>query len=133
MTASYELSSADHLAWYDHCLLLPDGQSARSSSRVSAFLRRWRYAQQVRAFGSKGAFGPRTIELGPEAVREFSASFDFSTRWQDVALVSLTPTHLFIAHSSMNAHIIPLRCFGSAATQEEFIAIAQSHAPVAIA
>ena len=130
MTASYALSPADHLAWYDHCLLLPDGQSARSPSPISAFLRRCRYARQVRSFG-KGAFGPRTLELGSEAVREFSAAFDFSTRWQDVALVSLTPTHLFIAHSSMNAHIVPLSCFESIVAREEFVAFARSHAPVA--
>lgn len=131
MTVSYELSQADHLAWYDHCLLLPSGQSARSAFPILAGVRRWRYARQLRAFGSKGAFGPRTLELGPKAVREFSAGFDFSTPWQDVALVSLTPTHLFIAYSSMNAHIVPLRCLGSAAAREEFVASAQSHAAAA--
>ena len=131
MTASYELSLADHLAWYDHCLLLSDGKGARSSLPFLARLRRWRFARQMRAFSSKGAFGPRTLELGPEAVREFSDGFDFSTRWQDVAIVSLTPTHLFIAHSSMNAHIVPMRCFGSAEAQMEFVDFVQSHIPAA--
>ena len=131
VTASYQLSLADHLAWYDDCLLLPSGESTRSSFLFLTRLRRWRYARQVRSFGSKGAFGPRTLELGSEAVREFSDSFDFSTHWKDVAAVSLTPTHLFIAHSSMNAHIVPLRCFGSAEAQMEFVDFAQSHIPAA--
>jgi hypothetical protein len=79
--------------------------------------------------GNRSAFGERTIELSPSGVREFSSNFDFSTAWQDLAQAVVTPHYLFLAHPSMNAHIIPLRYFESGALRDSFVSFALSHAP----
>jgi hypothetical protein len=60
-------------------------------------------------------------------LREFSPKFSFTTAWSDLGLVVATSSHLFLAHRSMNAHIVPLRYFQSDAEREFFISFAQGH------
>lgn len=130
MVVRYSLTLADHLAWYDYFLSTPAGSRSRSALPViEAWLpqrRRHRYAQQILATSS--SLGDRSLELSPDGVREFSDHFDFATRWQDIALVATTGQHLFIVHTSMNAHIVPLSGFRSHPEREAFTSFAQNHA-----
>jgi hypothetical protein len=127
MDVRYTLTLQDHLAWYDHYLATPGGSQLRSSFSLVGRFRRWRYSRQVALPPSRHAFGERTLEATEQGVREFSPEFSFTTAWPDLGLVAVTPSHLFLAHASMNAHIVPLRYFRSDAERESFISFAQSH------
>jgi hypothetical protein len=131
MDVRYTLSLEDHLAWYDHYLAMSEGARFRSSlplvGGVLDRFRRWRYSRQVALPPSRHAFGERTLEATEQGVREFSPEFSFTTAWSDLGLVTVTPSHLFLAHSSMNAHIVPLRYFQSDAQRESFVSFAKSH------
>ena len=72
--------------------------------------------------------GERTIELTEDGVREYSRDFTFVTRWEEIALVEVTADHVFMAHASMNAHIIPIRSFGSEAERDVFLSYARNRA-----
>lgn len=127
MPIRYTLTLEDHLAWYDHYLATPGGSQFRSSLPFAGRFRRWRYSRQVALPPSRHAFGERTLEATEQGVREFSPEFSFTTAWPDLYLVAVTSSHLFLAHASMNAHIVPLRYFRSDAERESFISFAQSH------
>jgi hypothetical protein len=132
MLVRYELTPADHLAWFDyHTAYVAGPWPARLPLLGPALLerRRERFARDIAAAASAAALGERSVELSVAGVREFSSSFDFSTAWPDLAFAALTPEHVFFAHPSMNAHIVPLRSFGSDAARESFVAFATSHAP----
>jgi hypothetical protein len=89
--------------------------------------RRWRFSRQVISPPSHHALGERTLEATEKGVREFSPEFSFTTAWADIGLVAVTASHLFLAHRSMNAHIIPLRFFKSDAQRESFVSFARGH------
>src|SRR5215472_10305693 len=108
MDVRYTLTLDDHLAWYDHYLATPEGARLRSPFRFIDRIKRWRFYRQVIS-PSHHAVGERTLEVTGTGVREFSAEFSFSTAWPDIALIAVTPSHLFLVHASMNAHIVPLR------------------------
>jgi len=131
MDIRYTLSMKDHLAWYDHYLAAPEGSRFRSSlpfvGGILDKFRRWRYSCRLIFPFSRHAFGERTLEATQQGLREFSPKFCFTTAWSDLGLVVATSSHLFLAHRSMNAYIVPLRCFQSDAARESFIAFAQSH------
>jgi hypothetical protein len=76
---------------------------------------------------SRNALGERTLEATEQGVREFSTEFSFITAWSDMGLVALTSSHLFLAHTTMNAHIVPLRFFESDAKRESFVSFVSSH------
>lgn len=130
MVVRYLLTLDDHLAWYDYYFSTPAGSRSRSAlPLIASWLsrrRRKRYARQILAASS--SLGDRSLELSADGVREFSDAFDFTTRWQDVELVATTGQHLFITHSSMNAHIVPLSVFASHTDRNAFTSFAQSHA-----
>ena len=132
MEVRYPLSLEDHLAWYDHYLAIPEGARFRSSlpfvGGVLDRFRRWRYSRQLTSRPSRHAFGERTLEVTEQGVREFSPAFSFTTAWSDMGLVAVTSSHLFLAHTSMNAHIVPLRHFQSDAQRQSFVSFAKSHA-----
>jgi hypothetical protein len=44
-----------------------------------------------------------------------------------MGLAALTSSHLFLAHTTMNAHIVPLRFFESDANRESFVSFVSSH------
>jgi hypothetical protein len=127
MDVRYTLTLQDHLAWYDYYPATPEGARFQSSLPLVGRFRRWRYSRQVALPPSRHAFGERTLEVTEQGVREFSSEFSFTTAWPDLGLVAVTPSHLFLAHTSMNAHIVPLRYFLSDAERESFISFAQSH------
>ena len=127
MDVRYTLTLQDHLAWYDHYLATPGGAQLRSSLPLVGRFRRWRYSRQVALPPSRHAFGERTLETTEQGVREFSPEFSFTTAWSDLSLLAVTPSHLFLAHASLNAHIIPLRYFPNEAERESFISFAKSH------
>jgi hypothetical protein len=127
MDVRYTLTLQDHLAWYDHYLATPEGASLRSSSSLVSRFRRWRFSRQVSLPPSRHAFVERTLEATEQGVREFSPEYSFTTAWSDLSLVVVTTTHLFLVHTSMNAHIVPLRYFRSDAERDSFISFAKSH------
>jgi len=134
MLVRYILTLEDHLAWYDYYV----ANSCRPLwSRVPvigtriADRRRQRFVQAILKPENRSALGERTIELSGTGVREFSAEFDFSTKWQDIAHVAITEQHLFLAHPSMNAHIVPLRFFDTESHRESFLSFALKAKPTA--
>jgi hypothetical protein len=131
MDVRYTLSLEDHLAWHDYYLATPEGERFRSSIPLIGGLldqlRRRRFSHQVTLPPSRHALGERTLELTEKGVREFSSEFSFTTAWSDIGLIALTPSHLFLAHTSMNAHIVPSRFFESDAQQESFVTFAKRH------
>jgi len=127
MEIRYTLSLADHLAWYDYYLATPEGKRLKSSFPFIDRFRRWRFSRQVFSPPSRHALGERALETTEKGVREFSPEFSFTTAWADIGLVAATASHLFLAHSSMNAHIIPLRFFESDAKRESFMSFARVH------
>ena len=132
MLVRYTLSPDDHLAWYDYYIASIQRFGWSSLPLIGPLLsalRRKRFIRGILAAGNHTALGDRTIELSPSGVREFSADFDFSTAWQTLAQAAVTSQHLFLAHPSMNAHIIPLRYFESDALRDSFVSFALSHAP----
>jgi len=128
----YILSLEDHLAWYDY---YDDNLSGFGWSslpilgRTISARRRTRFSQGILSATNQSAIGERTIELLPSGVREFSSEFDFSTDWKEITHAAVTPQHLFIAHWSMNAHIIPLRYFEGGQLRDSFIAFVVNHIP----
>ena len=125
LTIHYSLSLDDHLAWYDFYCTTPHGESEKSSlPLIGKYLDRTSresFGRAVSGPENKTAFGERSLELGPRGVREFSSSYDFTIAWPDIAMVAITDTHLFIAHASMNAHIVPLRAFSKDEDRIAFI------------
>jgi hypothetical protein len=131
MEVRYTLFLQDHLAWYDHYPTMPAGAPLRSTipllGKVFDRFRRWRYLRQLGLLPSRYAFGERTLEANEQGVREFSPEFSFVTAWPDIGFLAVTSSHLFLAHTSMNAHIVPLRFFGSGAQRDSFISFAKGH------
>ena len=131
MDVRYTLSLEDHLAWYDYFLTTTEGARFQSSlPLVSGALdrfRRWRFSRQVALSRSRHAFGERTVEATEQGVREFSPAFSFTTAWSNLGFVAVTSSHLFLAHTSMNAHIVPLRFFESDSARDSFISFAKRH------
>lgn len=130
MDVRYTLTLADHLAWYDHYLATTDGARLRSSLPFVDRFRRWRYSRRVVTMTSRHALGERTLEVSEQGVREFSPEFSFTTAWSDIGLVADTSRHLFLAHKSMNAHIVPLSFFETNSKRESFVSFARSHVGV---
>ena len=130
MQVRYTLNLDDHLAWFDYYCTTEFGR--REKSRLPIIgkyldrLNRESFGRSLRASQNKLALGERTLELSAKGPREFGAGIDFITAWGDIALVATTDTHLFIAHTSMNAHIVPLRSFGSEADRTAFIRNAEA-------
>jgi hypothetical protein len=127
MDVQYKLTLEDHLAWYDYYLATPEGVRLKSKFRFVDRLRRRRFSRQLTSPANLLAIGDRTLELNEKGVREFSAQFDFTTAWPEIALVAVTHTRLFLAHGSMNAHIVPLCYFEIDAKRESFISFATNH------
>ncbi|HZQ45989.1 MAG TPA: YcxB family protein [Verrucomicrobiae bacterium] len=125
------LSLEDHLAWYDYYLATPEGARFRSTVPLVgvAFdkIRRWKYSRQVTSPPSRHALGERTLEATETGLREFSPDFSFTTAWSDIGLMAVTSNYLFLAHKSLNAHIVPLHFFGGDGHRESFISFAESH------
>jgi hypothetical protein len=71
--------------------------------------------------------GERTLEVTDQGIREFSPEFSFMKDWPEMCLAAVTSSHLFIAHPSMNAFIVPLRFFESDATRESFVSFVKHH------
>jgi hypothetical protein len=123
---SYKLNLNDHLAWYDYFVTTPHGMRFQSSLPFFSKFKRWKYARLVNSF-SNHAFGERTLEVTEQDAREFSSLFSFKTAWVDTSFAAITSKHLFIAHSSMNAHIIPLSFFEAHLKREAFLAFVKNH------
>ncbi len=129
MLVRYTLGLEDHLAWYDYYC---DNSRRSVWSRVPVIgewisaRHRQRFTGAILKPESHSALGERMIELLDSGIREFSPRFDFATPWQDIVRVVTTEQHLFFVHSSMNAHIVPLRFFDSDARREAFLSFALS-------
>jgi len=128
MDVRYTLTLDDHLAWYDFYFATPDGACSRSSFPLVDRFRRWRYSRQLVNEPNRYVTGERTLEAIEQGLREFSPNFSFSTPWSDITLVAETSQHLFLAHTSMNAHIVPLRFFDTAAKRETYVSFAKQMA-----
>jgi hypothetical protein len=131
MRVRYMLTLQDHLAWYDYHLATSEGARLRSplpliGGAINRF-RRWEFSRRVILPPSRHALGERTLALGEQGTREFSPDFDFTTPWTELCLAAVTSSHLFIAHASMNAHIVPLRFFENEAEREAFISFVRQH------
>jgi hypothetical protein len=130
MDVRYTLSLQDHLAWYDYYLAMPEGARLQSTIPfIGGILNRFRrrkYSRQVSLPPSRHAFGERTLEVTDQGAREFSTDFNFTIPWPEFSFVAVTSSHLFLAHESMNANIVPLRFFQSEATRKSFISFVQS-------
>jgi hypothetical protein len=130
MHVRYTLTLEDHLAWYDYYLATSQGAHFRSSIPLVAGainqVRRRRYSRQLTQRPNLHALGERTLEATEVGVREFSLEFSFTTAWSDMGLVAVTSNHLFLAHVSMNSHIVPLSFFASDAQRESFVSFAKS-------
>jgi hypothetical protein len=130
MQVRYTLNLDDHLAWFDYDCTTEFGRHEKS--RLPFFgkyldrISRGSFGRSISASQNKSAFGERTLELSAKGTREFGTGIDFITAWPDIALVATTDTHLFIAHSSMNAHIVPLRAFGNEADRTAFVRNAEA-------
>ena len=132
MVVRYALTLDDHLAWFDYYtshVARPWSARLPIVGRADLARRRSKFAHALSSAANAAALGERSIELSADRVREFSSGFDFSTAWQELAFAVVTSQHLFLAHPSMNAHIIPLRSFDSETAKEAFIRHATSHAP----
>lgn len=132
MLVRYTLSPDDHLAWYDYCTASIESAGWLSLPLIGPLLsahRRERFRRGIVAADNRPALGERTIELSSSGIREFSLDFDFSTAWQDLAQAIITPQHLFLAHPSMNTHIIPLQYFESETHRDSFVSFVRTHAP----
>jgi len=132
MHIRYTLTPADHLAWFDYYTLhvvRPWWSRLPVIGRVLLRRRREMFARTICAAANATALGERSIDLSDVGVREHSSTFDFSSPWQDLAFATLSTEHLFFAHASMNAHIIPLRFFVSEDGRDAFVAFTTSHAP----
>jgi hypothetical protein len=131
MEVRYMLTLEDHLAWYDYYLTTAEGTGLRSSlplvSRMINRFRRRRYSRQVVSPMSHHAIGERTLEVTEQGLREFSSEFSFTLQWPEMCLAAVTSSHLFIAHTSMNANIVPLRFFESDAKRDSFVSFVKSH------
>ena len=130
MKVRYSLGLEDHLAWYDYYCTTQYGQHEKSKLPVigkdldrSA---RESFGRTISAKNNGTAFGERSLELRTDGVREFSGTYDFVSAWSEIAVVAVTPTHLFIAHVSMNSHIVPLSAFGSSEERSAFIRCAEA-------
>jgi hypothetical protein len=130
MIARYTLGLEDHLAWYDHYCTTPYGRYEKSRLPIIGKyfnrMARENYGRWVNAKDNQTAFGERTLELRADGAREFSDRFDFMTRWSEIELIAATDAHLFIAHFSMNAHVVPLQAFATDAERVAFIRCAES-------
>ena len=131
MEIRYTLTLADHLAWYDYYLATPEGACLRSSIPLVAGIldryRRWKFSRQVVSPPSRHALGERALELSEQGLREFSPEFSFTSAWSEMCLAAMTTRHLFIAHTSMNAHIIPLHFFETDSERDSFVSFVKSH------
>ena len=130
MHVRYTLTLADHLAWHDHYVTTAHGAHSRSLFPFVDRFRRWRYSRRVVTAPNRHALGERTLEVTEHGVREYSPEFSFTTAWPDIGLVADTSRHLFIVHSSMNAHIVPLRFFETDSKRESFVSFAKGHAGI---
>jgi hypothetical protein len=133
MLVHYTLSLEDHLAWFNYYTTSIQRFGWSSLPLIGPLIsarRRKRFMQGLLATCNRTALGERTIELSPSGVREFSSEFDFSTDWSTLACAALTSQHLFLAHPSMNAHIIPLGFFDNDTLRDSFVSFALSHVPV---
>lgn len=131
MLVRYILLPNDHLAWYAYYVANMEAVGWSSFPFIGPLLAAYRrkcFIRGILAAGNRFALGERTLELSPSGVREFSMDFDFATAWVDVAHVAVTPQHLFLAHSSMDAYVIPLQYFESDALRDSFVSFALSHA-----
>jgi hypothetical protein len=133
MVVTYALTLEDHLAWFDYHIECVAPLWRLSFPLFGAALvrrRRRSFARSISAAANAPAIGDRSLELSDSGIREYSATFDFSTRWRDLAFAALTPQHIFLVHPSMNAHIVPLRAFSSdEAAGDSFVSFVTSHAP----
>lgn len=125
MKVSYSLSADDHLAWFDH-LRTQDKPSAWPSvwswlQGADPVREREQFIERLRQPGNSAALGPRTLELTEQGVRETGAGFDFITPWPEISRVEATECHLFIAHTSLNAHVVPVRCFTNGDSWAAFV------------
>ena len=130
MKVDYSLGLEDHLAWYDYYCTTEYGRHEKSwLPLVGKYLdrvARYRYGRRVGAKGNEAAFGERSLELRGDGVREFFGAYDFTSAWGEIVLVAATSSHLFLAHASMNAHIVPLHAFGSEAERAAFMRCAET-------
>jgi hypothetical protein len=127
MEVIYTLTLEDHLAWYDFYLTTSEGARLRSSLSFVRRFRRWSFSHQLVSPPSQHALGERTLEVTENGLREFSSAFSFTIPWSEMCLAAVTSSHLFIAHTSMNANIVPLRFFESDAKRESFLSFVKSH------
>lgn len=115
MIVKYSLSLEDHEGWYDR-VLLSSCRLTGFQALLTRFAPKWRksmFLNRLRA--NKSATGERVLEVSSVGARESGANYDFVTLWKDVVRIEQTPNHLFIAHHSLNAHIVPLNQIGDAA------------------
>lgn len=134
MELRYTLALDDHLAWYDYYLATPEGKNSRSRFPIIGGLlnkrRRRKYSREIISPPNRHAFGERTLEVSDDGVREFTPEFAFTTKWANISLVTITSSHLFLADTSMNAHIIPLHFFENETKRDLFISFVKSHAKI---
>ena len=130
MKVTYSLSAEDHLAWFDH---LKGEDKPRGWPSVWSLLQgadparqREQFIERLHHPEESAALGPRTLELTDRGVRETGPGFDFTTPWGEISRVDKTETHLFIAHASLNAHVIPRRCFAVEIGMSAFVNAVQS-------
>jgi hypothetical protein len=68
-----------------------------------------------------GLFGPRTLSIEPEGLRESKSTGDSMRIWSAVEKVLVTDTHAFIYLSAVEAYLLPRRAFKTSDAFQEFV------------
>lgn len=130
MKVIYTLNLDDHLAWFEYFRTTDFGRHQKSRlpfiGNLLNRLRRTHFARGLMTPQNSLALGERSLELTAEGVREIGEGYEFTHTWPEYVMVETTTTHLFIAHASMNAHIVPLCAFSCEEDQNEFILYAKA-------
>ena len=86
---------------------------------------RWRTRQMTTRLLSEGQnkefYGQCELEAGPESLTETRPSGSTIRNWSSVERVAITPSHLFIYTSGIEAYVVPRRAFPDEATFSTFL------------
>ncbi|MBL7042706.1 MAG: YcxB family protein [Pirellulaceae bacterium] len=78
-------------------------------------------ARMVTERESAGAFGSCSLSIGPDGIVETKANGQSIRKWDYVNRLCLTPHHIFVYTSSIEAFILPKRAFEDDRHSREFV------------
>ena len=86
---------------------------------------RWRTRQMSNRLLSegqnKGFYGQCELEAGPDSLTEVGPSGSTIRNWSSVERVAVTPSHLFVYTSGIEAYVVPRRAFPEEAAFNAFV------------